>query len=177
MHDDKHLTGTQTEFARDTLLVSKATTGGVITYANAVFCTGAGYKASELLGKPHNMVRHPDMPSAAFGLMWETLAAQKEYFAYVINRCANGNHYWVFAHVVPDIDPDNGETMGFHSTRRRADPQACTRAAEVYRKLLEVEAKERNAHAAAAAGRRALSDILAGAGVSYEQWCFSLSSL
>jgi PAS domain S-box-containing protein len=177
MHDASHLTGIQTDFSRGVILVSKTTPTGAIIYANPDFCRVAGYELHQLLGKPHNMIRHPDMPRAVFSLMWETLRSGHEFFGYVVNRCSNGNHYWVFAQVVPDVDPDTGETVSFHSTRRWADPQACDRAMEVYRQMLEAESVERSPRAAVAAGRRALQNILAKAGMTYEEWCFSLSSL
>jgi PAS domain S-box-containing protein len=177
MHDDSQLTGVQTEFSRGTILVSKTTPTGVIIYANPEFCEVAGYALSELVGRPHSMIRHPDMPRAVFSLMWETLKSGREFFGYVVNRCADGNHYWVLAQVVPDVDPDTGELVSFHSTRRWADPHACNRAMEVYRQLSEAESTERSPRAAVAAGRRALQDILTRAHMSYEEWCFSLSSL
>jgi PAS domain S-box-containing protein len=177
MHEDNQLTGIQTEFPRGNILVSKTTPTGVIIYANPDFCEVAGYELSELVGRPHSMIRHPDMPRAVFSLMWETLKSGREFFGYVVNRCADGNHYWVFAQVVPDVDPDTGETVSYHSTRRWADPHACNRAMEVYRQLSEAESMERSPRAAVAAGRRALQDILTRAHMSYEEWCFSLSSL
>jgi PAS domain S-box-containing protein len=175
MNDDATLTGIQTEFSRNTILVSKTNPSGVIIYANPDFCRVSGYSLSFLLGKPHNLIRHPDMPRAVFSLMWETLQAQREFFGYIVNRCANGNHYWVLAQVVPDIDPNSGETVSFHSTRRWAEPEACQRAVEAYRQLLEVEARERSPRAAVVAGRARLDELLAQAGMSYEQWAFSLA--
>jgi PAS domain S-box-containing protein len=174
MSNESQLTGIQTEFPRTTILVSKTNPSGLIIYANPEFCSVAGYSLEDLLGKPHNCIRHPDMPRAVFSLMWETLKAQRECFGYVVNRCADGNHYWVFAQVVPDIDPKTGETVSFHSTRRWADHAACQRATEVYRQLLAAEAQERSPRAAVAAGRKALEDILHQAGMTYEQWAFSL---
>ena len=174
MSNETSLTGIQTEFAKTSILVSKTNPTGVIIYANPEFCDVAGYTLDELLGKPHSCIRHPDMPRAVFSLMWETLKAQREFFGYVVNRCADGNHYWVFAQVVPDIDPKTGETVSFHSTRRWADPASCQRAMDVYRQLLAAEAVERAPRAAVAAGRKALDEILSHAGMTYEQWAFSL---
>lgn len=176
MTEETKLTGIQTEFARNTILVSKTNPNGVIIYANPDFCRIAGYPLEFLVGKPHNLIRHPEMPRAVFSLMWETLKAQQEFFGYVVNRCADGNHYWVFAQAVPDIDPESGETISFHSTRRWADPASCRRAMDVYRMLLEAEAPERSPRQAVLAGRKALDDILHRAGMTYEQWAFSLSN-
>jgi PAS domain S-box-containing protein len=174
MRDDVQLTGIQTDFSKNAILVSKTNPNGVIIYANPDFCQVAGYELAELLGKPHSMIRHPDMPRAVFSLMWETLKSQREFFGYVVNRCADGNHYWVFAQVVPDIDNDTGETVSFHSTRRWAEPAACEAAMEIYRRLLDVEARERSPRAAVTAGRAELASILEKAGITYEQWAFSL---
>ena len=175
MHDDNQLTGTQTEFQRGTILVSKTTPTGVIIYANPDFCEVAGFELSELLGRPHNMIRHPDMPRAVFSLMWETLKSGREFFGYIVNRCADGNHYWVFAHVVPDVDPRTGAVIGYHSARRWAQPQACIRAMAVYQRLLDVEMREPNPRRAIEAGRATLAGLLDSAGVTYEQWVFSLA--
>ena len=80
MKDEATLTGIQTDFSRNSLLVSKTNPSGVIIYANPDFCRVAGYELSFLLGKPHNVIRHPDMPRAVFSLMWDTLEAQREFF-------------------------------------------------------------------------------------------------
>ncbi len=168
------LTGHAVHFSRDTLIVSKTTPNGLITYANDAFCDIAGYTRAELLDRPHSIVRHPDMPRAAFALMWETISSGREFFAYVVNRAKSGDHYWVFAHVVPDIDPDTGAIIGYHSARRWASPEACARASAVYASLLAVEERELSARRATEAGRRALMATLDGAGVTYEEWVFSL---
>lgn len=175
MRADTHLTGIQTEFARNLLIVSKTDPNGVITYANHGFCEVACYRMEELLGRPHSIVRHPDMPRTAFSVMWETLKSGQEFFAYVVNRAANGNHYWVFAHVVPDVDPRSGAILGYHSARRWADPQACERAMAVYQVLLDVERREPTPRRAVEAGRAALATILNDAGHTYEKWVFSLA--
>lgn len=174
MYEEPKLTGIQTDFSRNTILVSKTNPNGVIIYANPEFCRIAGYTLEELLGKPHSMIRHPEMPRAVFSLMWETLKNQREFFGYVVNRCANGNHYWVLAQVVPDIDHNTGETISLHSTRRWADPKACVKAMDVYRQIAEAESMERSPRAAVVAGRRVLDDILNHAHLSYEEWVFSL---
>lgn len=183
---ETHLTGRPVRFDEDLLIVSKTDTRGRITYANEGFTRVSGYAVNELLGRPHSCVRHPDMPRSAFALMWSTLQRQEEFFAYVINRARNGDHYWVFAHVVPDIDPDTvqdaegrhlgrGETLGYHSARRWAEPRACARAMEVYRMLLAEEARHPNPRTAVEAGTGLLERTLAGAGVTYEQWVFGLA--
>ncbi len=88
-----------------------------MTYTNDVFSRIAGYSARELKGQPHNIIRHPQMPRSVFALLWQTIQAGGEIFAYVINRCKNGDHYWVIAHVSASRDR-SGEIIGYHSARR-----------------------------------------------------------
>ncbi len=163
------------EFDRNTILVSKTDTRGVIWYANPAFCAAANYSAAELVGQPHRMVRHPSMPRTAFSLMWEHLQAGEEFFAIVVNARAGGGCYWVLAHVVPDINPDTGDIIGFHSSRRWISPAARRAAAEVYAELLDAERAVTSKAKAVAAGRARLDAILAEAGLSYEQWVMSLA--
>jgi PAS domain S-box-containing protein len=163
------------EFSPDTILVSKTDPRGVITYANAQFCKAANLSPAALVGKPHATVRHPDMPRAAFAMMWAKLQAAEEFFAVVVNKREGGGCYWVLAHVVPDIDPDSGEVLGFHSSRRWVSPSARREAERVYALLRAAEAKAPNKSKAAAAGRAALDQLLADAGQTYEQWVMSLA--
>jgi PAS domain S-box-containing protein len=92
---------TQTEifFTEDDIIVSKTDLKGRITYANQSFCQMAGYTEAEMLGQPHSIIRHPDMPRAVFKLLWDTVLEGREIFAYVKNMAKNGNFYWVFADV------------------------------------------------------------------------------
>ena len=102
-----HLTGVERFFDKDEIIVSKTDLKGRMTYCNDVFLRIAGYTEQELLGQPHSIIRHPDMPRCVFKLLWDTIGAGKEIFAYVINRAKNGDHYWVLAHVTPSRDPDD----------------------------------------------------------------------
>ena len=113
---------TQTEifFKADNIIVSKTDLKGRITYANQSFCQMAGYTEAEMLGQPHSVIRHPDMPRAVFKLLWDTVLEGREIFAYVKNMAKNGNFYWVFAHVTPSYDA-NRNVIGFHSSRRVPD--------------------------------------------------------
>ena len=80
-------------------IVSKTDTKGRITYCNQIFMDMAEYTEEELLGKPHNLIRHPDMPKAVFKFLWDTIPTKQEVFAYVINRTKHGNDYWVYANI------------------------------------------------------------------------------
>jgi PAS domain S-box-containing protein len=113
-------TGFERTFRDDELIVSKTDPTGRITYANDLFVRLAGYTRSELMGAPHSIVRHPDMPRGVFKFLWDTLATGNEVFAIVKNLSRNGDHYWVLAHVSPTFGID-GRIIGHHSNRRTAE--------------------------------------------------------
>lgn len=120
MGRDVEVTGNEVFFGDDDIIVSKTDLKGRITYANKIFLDIAGYKEREVIGQPHSLIRHPDMPRCIFKLLWDTIQAGTEIFAYVINRCKNGDHYWVYAHVTPSFGA-GGEIVGYHSNRRVPD--------------------------------------------------------
>ncbi len=97
-------------------LISQTDTRGVIQYANPRFCEVSGYTFEELVGKPHNIVRHPDMPKEVFKDLWETLKAGKIWQGEIKNRRKDGSHYWVLATVGPIFD-DKGEIRSYMSMR------------------------------------------------------------
>ncbi|HBC09407.1 MAG TPA: chemotaxis protein [Rhodospirillaceae bacterium] len=111
------ITGKEAFFGDNEIIVSKTDLKGHITYANDVFLDIAGYTEAEVLGKPHSLIRHPHMPRCIFKLLWETISGGGELFAFVMNRCKNGDHYWVLAHVTPSRNTDN-QIIGYHSNRR-----------------------------------------------------------
>ena len=113
-------TGVERRFAEDEVIVSKTDLRGHITYANEVFVRVSGFREDELLGAPHSIVRHPDMPRCVVQLLWDRIAAWHEVFAYVLNMSKNGDHYWVHAHVTPTFD-EQGKIVGYHSNRRVPD--------------------------------------------------------
>src|SRR6218665_796198 len=107
-------------------LVSTTDLQGRIIYCNSAFVTVSGYQREELLGQPHNMIRHPDMPPEAFRDMWATIQSGQPWSAMVKNRRKDGDHYWVQANVTPLLD-ERGKPNGFMSVRtepERADVQA-----------------------------------------------------
>lgn len=168
-----HLTGHEQTFGEDEIIVSKTDVKGKITYANEVFLRVAGYTEDEVLGKPHNIIRHPDMPRCVFKLLWDTIEAGKEIFAYVINRCKNGDHYWVFAHVTPTFD-DHGNIVGYHSNRRVPDRTVLSTIKGLYKTLLEEEQKHKNPKDQMAASFPIVLDFLKSKDMSYEELIFSL---
>ncbi|MBI5331203.1 MAG: PAS domain-containing protein, partial [Betaproteobacteria bacterium] len=114
-------------------IVSKTDTRGVITYVNNYFVEMSGYSEKELLGAPHNIVRHPDMPEGAFQDLWDTLGAGKPWSGYVKNRCKNGDYYWVLANATP-IE-ENGRISGYLSVRSRPDPAVVAAVDKIYRQF------------------------------------------
>lgn len=134
-------TGRARELGEQDIIVSKTDTKGRITYANRTFLEIADYGEREVLGRPHSMIRHPDMPRAVFKLLWERVEAKKELFAYVMNLCKSGDHYWVLAHVTPSFD-QTGAVIGYHSNRRKPSERALSVIRPLYAELLAIEAED-----------------------------------
>lgn len=153
-------------------IVSKTDTRGVITYGNPIFIEFSGYSEKELLGVQHNIIRHPDMPRAAFKLAWDTIQSGKEFFGYVKNMSKDGGFYWVFTHITPDFGP-GGRIVGYYSVRRCPKRSAIEKIEPVYRQMLAAE-KAAGAKDAIEAGTKVLVDLLTSTGMSYEQLVFSL---
>ncbi|MCA0145807.1 PAS domain-containing protein [Blastococcus sp. LR1] len=166
-------TGRERPFSPDELIVSKTDPRGIITYANDVFLRVSGYGQDEVLGQPHNMIRHPEMPRAVFKLLWDTLGAKQEIFAYINNLAADGDHYWVLAHVTPSQGPD-GRVVGYHSNRRKPSAAAIRRVQPLYAQLIAEERRHPNARAAVDASSRLLADVLAGQQQSYEEFIWTI---
>ena len=120
-------------------LVSKTDTKGRITYVNPAFAEVSGFAEDELLGKPHNIVRHPDMPPAAFSDMWKTLQAGEPWTGLVKNRRKNGDFYWVVANVVPV--KEGGRVAGYMSVRTRPARDQVQEAEALYRRFNEGNAR------------------------------------
>ncbi len=132
---NKNASVTQKEvtFPPGKVLISKTDTKGIITYANDAFVAISGYSREELIGKSHNIVRHPDMPPQAFKWLWDTLKAGRPWRGVVKNRCKNGDHYWVRATIAPIIE--NGNVTGYLSVRRPPSREQVAEAEALYRKL------------------------------------------
>jgi len=114
-------------------LISATDTQGVIRFCNDDFETISGFTRAELIGSPHNIVRHPDMPSAVFEGMWARLKSGQPWMGIVKNRCKNGEYYWVDAYVTPVFN--NGTVVGYESVRTIADPERIKNAADIYQSL------------------------------------------
>lgn len=174
MTKEYHLTGSERFFDEDEIIVSKTNLKGHITYANKVFQRVAGYDEKELLGEPHSIVRHPDMPRCIFKLLWDTLESGKEIFAYVLNRAKKGDHYWVLAHVTPSFD-SSGNIIGYHSSRRVPDRTIVEdKIIPLYKTLLDEEAKFENRKEGMASSFNAAVSMFGDLGVEYDEFVATL---
>jgi len=176
MARDNSLTGKEQFFDENEIIVSKTNLKGHLTYCNDVFLRLAGYTEKECLGQPHNMIRHPDMPRCIFGLLWETIQDGREIFAYVINRCKNGDHYWVNAHVTPSRD-GSGRIVGYHSSRRVPDRQILeSTIIPLYKDLLQEEQRHSNRKAGLDASIGMVTGMLKEKNVEYDEFIATLQA-
>jgi len=150
------------------IIVSKTDLKGRITYGNQVFIKLSGYEESELLGKPHSIIRHKEMPKCVFKLLWERIESGEEIFAYVVNQSKNGDFYWVFANVTPSFDT-TGKIIGYYSVRRKPKEDAVKTMKGIYGALLNAERT-----GGMSAGTKLLDETLRAKGVSYDEFILSL---
>jgi len=151
-------------------IVSKTDLKGRITYCNQIFMEMADYSEGELLGKPHSIIRHPDMPKAVFRYLWEMIPKKEEVFAYVINRGKKGDDYWVYANITATLD-ERGNIVDYYSVRRKPNQKALDVIIPLYKKMLEVEKSS-----GVDASFKVLTDILHDKGASYDELIISLQN-
>lgn len=132
------VTNTEYPIDDDTLIVSTTDTKGRITYVNPTFIEVSGFSEEELIGKAHNIVRHPDVPPEAFEDLWNTLKQGLPWTGLVKNRRKNGDFYWIIANATPLVE--NGKVTGYLSVRTKAPRAAIEQAAPIYRQILEGKA-------------------------------------
>jgi PAS domain S-box-containing protein len=174
MSDQLHLTGKERFFDKNEIIVSKTNLKGHLTYANKTFLKIADYTEKEVIGQPHSILRHPDMPRCIFQLLWDTIQAKKEIFAYVINRTKNGDHYWVLAHVTPSLDAQCN-IEGYHSNRRVPDKKIVdAKIRPLYQLLLAEEGRHANRKEGMRIATGVLMKLLHEKGVGYDEFVFSL---
>lgn len=130
------LTARETLVPENVFIYSQTDTKGRITEANQAFADLSGYAVEEMIGKPHNMIRHPDMPKEAFADMWKSLKAERPWQGLVKNRRKDGGFYWVHATVSP-VRAEDGRVVGFQSLRRRPSRDQVEAAARAYRRIQE----------------------------------------
>jgi aerotaxis receptor len=145
MRKNLPITGIETELLDEQYLISKTDLAGRIIYANPAFVEVSGFSREELIGEPHNIVRHPDMPSEVFADLWHTLKQGRSWVGVVKNRRKDGGFYWVLAHASPIIE--QGELTGFASVRVRAKPQDIQAAEQFYQELREGRNRSRTIRA------------------------------
>jgi aerotaxis receptor len=133
MRKNLPVSGKEVLFDDKERIISITNTKGVITSINSSFLKISGFREDELIGQAHNIVRHPDMPQAAFADLWTSLDQGKPWMGLVKNRCKNGDHYWVNAYVMPVYKA--GELTGYQSVRTKPERQHITSAEALYTKL------------------------------------------
>ena len=165
-------TGIESPFGEEEIIVSKTNPKGHLTYVNDVFCRVGRYSVPELMGQPHSIIRHPDMPRSVFKLLWDTIQSKNELFAYVLNMAKNGDHYWVLAHVTPSFDA-SGNIIGYHSNRRKPDPAQIDKIKGIYDQLLAEERRTEDRKVGMENAYKKLMDMLSDMKVTYEEFIFS----
>lgn len=156
------------EMKEDDFIVSKTDTKGRITYVNKIFIEMSEYKEEELLGKPHSIIRHPEMPKAVFKLLWDMIQNKEEIFAYVNNKTKNGSDYWVYANVTPSLD-ERGNIIGYYSVRRKPNPKALEVIVPLYKKMLDAQRS-----GGMDAGTKVLMQTLKEEGVGYNEFIITI---
>jgi len=152
----------------DDFIVSKTDLDGRITYCNKIFMEMAEYSEEELIGEPHSIIRHEDMPRAVFKFLWDQIKAKNEVFAFVINKTKNNNHYWVYANVTATLDK-HGTIIGYYSVRRKPNPKAVEIVKPLYKAMLDAEK-----NGGMDASFKILLNLLESKGVSYDELIISL---
>ncbi len=152
------------QFDDKAVIISKTDLRGKILYGNRIFIELSGYTERELLGQPHNIVRHPDI----FKFLWDYVSSGKEIVAYVKNLSKDGSYYWVKAFVTPSFS-GKGEIVGYHSIRLKPTEQAKQTMGTLYKELVNLEQS-----GGIQKSQERLEQILAQKGVRYEEFILSL---
>ncbi len=168
--------GRERTFADDEIIVSKTDIRGRLTYVNDVFIKVSGFEERELLGEPHSIIRHPEMPRCVFKLLWETIQSGREIFAFINNLAINGDNYWVLAHVTPCFDTEN-KIVGYHSNRRVPPLAAFQTIKPLYQRLLSEERRHSDRKAGLTASYTMFMDAVRHSGhSSYDRMIFAIST-
>lgn len=154
-------------FDENKLLVSKTDLKGTITYCNRAFFEIVNMSERGLIGKPHNLIRHPDMPRIIFKALWDYLQSGKEINAYVKNLTADGSYYWVLANVTPSYFKE--KIIGYHSARRKPRKEALDIIIPLYKQLLDAEKQ-----GGIKESEKILNKLLEEKGVEYDEFILSI---
>lgn len=161
----RNITNTEQTFTAQQRLITATDASGKIIYCNDAFVKISGYTREELIGKPHNIIRHPDMPAVVFGTMWGYLKAGKSWMGIVKNRCKNGDYYWVSAYVTPILE--HGRVTGYESVRVKPSREHVERAATLYARISAGKKNQPMAHKHAdLSACLALAGLAGGAAIS-----------
>ena len=151
-------------------ILSKTDKKGIILYANDYFVEICGYSVGELMGQPHNIIRHPDMPKVVFELLWRRILDKKNIHAVVKNLAKDGRYYWVVTDFTVDANPETGNIVGLYAHRKAAPRHIIEQVEKVYKNLLEIEKAS-----GFAASLRFFVGFLEEKGMDYDQWVASLA--
>lgn len=165
MKNNQPVTQREFDYDDDVTLMSMTDTQSCVTYANSAFIQVSGFERDELIGKPHNLVRHPDMPKEAFADMWRTLKEGQSWSALVKNRRKNGDHYWVRANATPVHR--NNQLVGYMSVRTKPSRHEIEAAEALYRDMREGRA----------GNRKLFKGILVRTGVMRWAWILQTASV
>ncbi|MDX1737087.1 MAG: chemotaxis protein [Alphaproteobacteria bacterium] len=166
--------GNEISFDDSEVIVSKTDPTGKLTYGNRVFFRMCHMGPRQCIGEQHNIIRHPGMPRVVFDLLWDTIQEGQEIFAFVNNLAANGDNYWVFAHVTPSYNQD-GEIIGYHSSRRTPNRKALDdHIKPLYEALHEIEDNASSPKEGMHQARDEVSKLLAAKGMEFNEFMFSL---
>jgi len=150
-------------------IISKTNNKGIILYASNYFVEISGYSVGELMGKPHNIIRHPDMPKVVFELLWQSIKAKKNMHAVVKNLSKDGSFYWVMTDFKVDVNPETDNIIAIQASRKAVPRDILPEVQKLYKNLLEIE-KE----VGLAASIKYLGGFLDENNMSYNEWVLSL---
>lgn len=139
-----YVTEKETLFPEGSLIVSRTNCDGIITHANEAFIVMSGWTREELIGAPHWVLRHPDMPSAPFADLWDTVQQGKRWMGYVKNIRKDGGFYWVYATVIPNMR--KGKIIGYSSIRRKPARNRIEEMSILYADMLKAEQEQGASH-------------------------------
>lgn len=158
--ETEHRTDLERVLLRSEIISTRTNPHGLITFVNPVFCTVTGYRKDEVLNKPHNIIRHPDVPRAVYRMMWDEIKSGNQFFGVTKNCCKHGAYYWTIGYFQPEIGA-SGEITGFRSTRHGLHSQALKEEfEELYHNVRQTELKYPHSMEQIVAGTECLSKQL-----------------
>ncbi len=146
-------------------IVSKTDPRGIIEYGNDYFVEISGYSEAELVGQPHSIIRHPDMPKIVFKMMWDRINKAQNIMAVVKNLAKDGSYYWVVTEFEPKIDPITNEIISHTAFRKAAPKSAVEQIEPIYAKLLQIEE-----HGGMEASEKYLRGFLEEKNITYDEF-------